>query len=56
MLVNVTKPLKRGSKVNFNGATSYVIFCYEKLGEFCFIYGKQDYVDRDCPTLYASEI
>lgn len=56
VLINVTKPLVRGSRIDFNGMVSVVVFCYEKLGDFCFICGILDHLDRDCPNLYTNEI
>lgn len=55
VLLNVAKPLMRGTKVNFNGVTSIVIFRYEKLCDFCFMCGKLDHLDRDCPSLFVHE-
>lgn len=55
VLINVAKPLMRGSIVNFKGSSSKVIFRYEKLGDFCFICGKLDHVDRDCLSIFANE-
>lgn len=46
VLINVTKPLVRGTKVEFNGNTSVVIFRYEKLCDFCYICGKLDHWKR----------
>lgn len=56
VLLNVTKSLTRGTKIDFNGTTSVVIFWYEKLCDFCFICGKLDHLDRDCPSLFANEV
>lgn len=56
VLLNVSKPLVRGTKIEFDGATSIVLFRYEELGDFCYVCGKLDHVDRNCPTVYASEI
>lgn len=55
VLINVSKPLLRGSKIDFDGVTSIVFFRYEKLGDFCFVCGKLDRIDRDCPTCLTSE-
>lgn len=55
ILINVTKPLVRGMKVEFNGNTSVVIFRYEKLCDFYFICGKLDHVERDCLNLFTTD-
>lgn len=55
VLINVTKPLVRGTKVDFNGCTSVVIFRYEKLCDFCYLCGRLDHIDRDCPNLFAND-
>lgn len=54
VLINVTKPLARGTKVNFDGYSSVVIFCYEKLSDFCYICGTLDHVERDCPISFTN--
>lgn len=55
VFLNVTKPLVRGTKVEFDGNVSIVIFLYEKLCEFCFICGKLDHVEKDCPCVFSNE-
>lgn len=55
VLIDVSKPLMRGSKVKFNGVSTFVLFRYEKLGDFRFVCGKLDHVDKDCPLVYAGE-
>lgn len=55
VLFNISRPLVRGSKIVFNGTTSVVIFLYEKFGDFCFVCGKLDHLDRDSPNLYFSD-
>lgn len=32
-----------------------IIFRYKKLCDFCFICGKLDHIDRDCPSAYTNE-
>lgn len=56
VLLNVTKPLIRGSRVEFNGSLYVVIFRYEKLGDFCFAYDKLDHLYRDYPNLFTNTI
>lgn len=56
VLLNVSKALVRGSRIDFNGVVSVVVFCYERLGDFCFVCGKLDHLDKDCPELFANEI
>lgn len=32
-----------------------MVFRYEKLGDFCFICGRLDHIDKDCPNLFSDE-
>lgn len=54
VLLNVSRPLVRGTKIDFNGNVSVVIFRYEKLSDFCYICGKLDHIEKDCVLLYAN--
>lgn len=54
VLINITKPLLRSTKVNANGCSSVVFFGYEKLPDFCFICRLLDHIERDCPTLFTN--
>lgn len=54
-MIKGTKPLVRGTRVDFNGMQSIVIFRYEKLCDFCFVCGKLDRIDRDYPYVYVNE-
>ncbi|KAL8491096.1 hypothetical protein ACS0TY_022937 [Phlomoides rotata] len=51
VLVDVSKPLVRGTRVEMEGSKLIVIFRYEKLGELCFVCGRLNHVDRDCPSV-----
>lgn len=55
VLVDITKSLARGSKVVFNGKSYVVVFRYEKLNEFCYVCGKLDHLERDCPMVFVEE-
>lgn len=55
VLINVNNRLMRGSKVKFGGVSQYVLFRYEKLGDFCFVCGKLDHVEKECPVVFATE-
>lgn len=56
VLINVTKPLLRGTKVNFDGNTSVVLFHYEKLPDFYFVCGTLDHVEKDCPFMFINNL
>lgn len=55
VLINVTKHLVRGTRIEFNGVESIVAFRYKKLCDFYFVCGKLNHVERDCPSLFANE-
>ena len=47
--INVTKPLKRGSKVTLpDGASILAIFKYERLPDFYYVCGRLDHQESDC--------
>ena len=47
--LNIGKPLKRGRKVAIAGGDSIiVVFKYERLLDFCYIYGYLDHQELDC--------
>lgn len=56
VLINVSKSLLRGTKINFEGNTSVVIFRYEKLLDFCYICGTLDHVEKDCPSTFINSL
>ena len=42
--INISKPLKRGSKIALSGGESILtIFKYERLLDFCYICGRLDH-------------
>lgn len=46
--INLTKPLKRGSKLHFQGKDIWVDYKYERLPNFCFACGRIGHQMRDC--------
>ncbi|XP_021770650.1 uncharacterized protein At4g02000-like [Chenopodium quinoa] len=49
VVVNITKPLRRGMKVVVEtGSTKWVGFKYERLGDFCYYCGRIGHTDKDC--------
>lgn len=55
VLIDVAKPLIRGSKVVFSGSSYVVVLRYERLSEFCYVCGKLNHLEKDCPTIFAEE-
>jgi hypothetical protein len=49
--VDLTKPLKRGSKLNFQGKEIWVDYKYERLPNFCFACGRIGHQMRDCEDI-----
>lgn len=54
VLLDVTRPLCRGSTISTGSIKTKVLFRYEKLSDFCYFCGILDHVDKDCPTLFES--
>lgn len=54
IILDVTKPLCRGTIVNMGYVKTTVLFRYEKLSDFCFIYGIHDHSDKDCLTIFET--
>uniref|UniRef100_A0A803N338 CCHC-type domain-containing protein n=1 Tax=Chenopodium quinoa TaxID=63459 RepID=A0A803N338_CHEQI len=49
VLVNITKPLRRGLKVAMeSGVTKWIGLKYERLGDFCYFCGVIGHNDKDC--------
>jgi len=46
--LDLTKPLKRGSKLHFQGKDIWVDYKYERLPNFCFVCGRIGHQMRDC--------
>jgi hypothetical protein len=46
--MDLRKPLKRGSKLNFQGKDIWVDYKYERLPNFCFACGRVGHQMRDC--------
>lgn len=54
--LDVNLPLKRGKKIrSSNGASSTVIFKYERLQLFCFICGRLGHTESACEVLFDAE-
>jgi hypothetical protein len=49
--LDLTKPLKRGSKLHFQGKDIWVDYKYERLPNFCFVCGRIGHQMRDCEDL-----
>ncbi|GAU21788.1 hypothetical protein TSUD_329120, partial [Trifolium subterraneum] len=49
--VDLKKPLKRGSKLNFQGKEIWVDYKYERLPNFCFACGRIGHQMRDCEDI-----
>lgn len=49
--LDLTKPLKRGSKLHFQGKDIWVDYKYERLPNFCFICGRIGHQMRDCEDM-----
>lgn len=49
IMMDITKPLRRGFKVAVGGGLSkWVDVKYERVGDFCYLCGKLGHVDKDC--------
>jgi len=46
--INLSKPLKWGSKLHFQGKDIWVDYKYERLPNFCFACGRIGHQMRDC--------
>ncbi|XWS61009.1 hypothetical protein CRYUN_Cryun07bG0088500 [Craigia yunnanensis] len=47
--INISKQLKKGSKIIVLGSgNELVIFKYEKLPDFCYVYGRLDHQEIEC--------
>ncbi|KAL2929019.1 Heat shock 70 kDa protein cognate 5 [Bienertia sinuspersici] len=56
VLIDVKKPLRRGVKiVTKQNSTKWVDIKYERLGVFCYFYGRLGHVDRDCAQFTEEE-
>lgn len=52
--LNVNNPLKRGSSSQApEGNKLMVAFRYEKLPDFCYVYGRLTHIEQDCPVVIA---
>ncbi|CAJ2652060.1 unnamed protein product [Trifolium pratense] len=49
--VDLKKPLKRGTKLNFQGKEIWVDYKYERLPNFCFACGRIGHQMRDCEDI-----
>lgn len=49
--LDLTKPLKRGSKLHFQGKDIWVDYKYERLPNFCFVCGRIGHQMRDCEDM-----
>lgn len=54
VLIEVSKPLLRWTSVSFGGVTNSVLLRYEKLGDFCYLCGQLDHLEKKC-SLFHSE-
>lgn len=48
VMLDVIVPLIRGTSVVMGGNKTAVLFCYEKLYDFCYFCGRLNHVDKDC--------
>ena len=49
VLINISKPLKRGSRITAMGGENILaIFKYERLPDFCYLYGRLDHQELEC--------
>ena len=47
--INISKPLKRGSRIALSGGESILaIFKYERLSDFCYICGRLTHQELEC--------
>lgn len=49
--INLKKPLKKGSKIHFQGRDILVDYKYERLPNFCFACGRIGHHMRDCEEI-----
>lgn len=55
--LDVRKPLKRKKKIITRDGKEFIVHCkYERLGEFCFIFGLVSHTDRFCRKYYESRV
>lgn len=47
-MVNLTKPLNRGTFISFGDKSVYVEFGYENLATFCYYCGKVGHLEKNC--------
>lgn len=52
--LDVSKPLKKGRKINAGGISASVEFKYERLHTFCYICGKLGHSEQYCEVLFNS--
>ncbi|XVE52439.1 hypothetical protein DITRI_Ditri02bG0122400 [Diplodiscus trichospermus] len=49
VLINITKPLKRGQRVVVEGGKKIrTTFKYERLPDFCYVCGMPDHQEQEC--------
>ena len=54
VIINIKKPLKRGSKVTILGGDNVIaVFKYEKLPDFCYMCGCLDHQENDCDKVVS---
>jgi len=54
--IDLKKPLKKGSKIHFQGRDIWVDYKYEKLPNFCFSCGRIRHQMRDCEDIEDQDV
>ena len=53
--VDLTKPLKRGTIIRYNGKYLKIYFKYQRFPTFCFVWGRIGHQLRDCDEIEGKE-
>lgn len=52
IMLDATKPLCRGTSLIVGQSHSIFLFRYEKLADYCYLYGHLDHLNNDCLSLF----